>query len=86
MDVTTTAEAGLQDASDEQQFAYLQATGRVIFTYDDHFLRFHRSDDQHPGIVYCKHGTQTIGEVIRFQQPVSDCLAPVDIRGRIEYF
>jgi predicted nuclease of predicted toxin-antitoxin system len=86
IDVTTTAEAGLQDAPDEQQLAYLQATRRVIFTHDDDFLRFHHTGDEHPGIVYCKHGTRTIGEVIRFLQLVNDCLAPNDMRRRIEYF
>ncbi len=76
----------MQDAPDEQQLAYLQATRRVIFTLDDDFLRFHHTDDEHPGIVYCKHGTRTIGEVIRFLQLVNDCLAPNDMRRRIEYF
>ncbi len=41
--------------------------------------------DKHAGIVYCKHGTRTIGEVIRFLQLVNDCLVPHEMRGRIEY-
>jgi predicted nuclease of predicted toxin-antitoxin system len=57
VDVTTTAEAGLQDASDERQLEYIQATGRVIFTEDDDFLRIHSAGQSHPGIVYSKQGT-----------------------------
>jgi predicted nuclease of predicted toxin-antitoxin system len=86
VDVTTTAEAGLQDASDEQQSAYISQTGRVIFTHDDDFLRIHRSGEDHPGIVYSKHGTRSIGEIIRFLKLMNDCLEPEDMRGRVEYF
>ncbi len=86
VNVTTTAEAGLQDASDEQQLQYMLGTGRVIFTEDDDFLRIHNSGEDHPGMVYSKQGTRTIGEIIRFLQLMNDCLEPEDMRGRIEYF
>jgi predicted nuclease of predicted toxin-antitoxin system len=86
VNVTTTAEAGLQDASDDSQLAYLLATGRVIFTQDDDFLRIHPTGTSHPGIVYSKHGTHTIGDVIRFLQLMNDCLEPEDMWCRLEYF
>jgi predicted nuclease of predicted toxin-antitoxin system len=86
VDVTTTAEAGLQDASDEKQLEYIQATGRVIFTEDDDFLRIHDAGQSHPGIVYSKQGTRSIGEIVRFLLLMSDCLETDDLRGRIEYF
>jgi predicted nuclease of predicted toxin-antitoxin system len=86
VDVTTTSEAGLQDASDARQLAYLLASGRVIFTQDDDFLRIHQSGTAHPGIVFSKHGTRTIGEVIRFLQLMNDCLEPENMWCRIEYF
>jgi predicted nuclease of predicted toxin-antitoxin system len=86
IDVTTTAEVALQNASDEKQLEYMLNTGRVIFTQDDDFLRIHHSGQQHPGIVYTKHGAHTIGEVIRFLQLMNDCLEPADMRGRVEYF
>jgi predicted nuclease of predicted toxin-antitoxin system len=40
IDVTTTSQAGLMSASDEEQIAYGVAQGRVIFTQDRDFLRF----------------------------------------------
>jgi predicted nuclease of predicted toxin-antitoxin system len=86
VDVTTTAEAGLQDASDEKQLAYLLQTERVIFTHDDDFLRIHRSGKDHPGIVFSKQGTRSIGEVIRFLQLMNDCLEAKEMRRRVQYF
>jgi predicted nuclease of predicted toxin-antitoxin system len=86
VNVTTTAEAGLQDASDERQLAYLVASGRVFFTHDDDFLRVHRSGESHPGIVYSKQGTRSIGEVVRFLQLMNDCLGTEDMWCRLEYF
>src|SRR5215210_5022964 len=39
VDVTTTPEAGLLSAEDEEHIAYGVATGRVAFTQDEDFLR-----------------------------------------------
>ena len=41
IDVTTTPEAGLLGATDEEQAAYALPSGRVIFTQDRDFLRIH---------------------------------------------
>jgi predicted nuclease of predicted toxin-antitoxin system len=86
VDVTTTVEAGLQDASDERQLEYILTAGRVIFTQDDDFLRIHSSGQQHPGIVYSQQGARSIGEIIRFLQLMNDCLRPEEMRGRLEYY
>jgi len=86
VDVTTTAEVGLQNASDDSQLEYIESAGRVIVTQDDDFLRFHSAGQQHPGIIYSKHENRSVGEIIRFLQLVNDCLDPDDMRGRVEYF
>lgn len=86
VDVTTTAEVGLQDAPDDEQLEYLMQTGRVILTHDDDFLRIHSAGQSHPGIVYSKHGTRSIGDIIRFLQLMNDCLEPKDMWRRVEYF
>jgi uncharacterized protein with PIN domain len=52
IDVTTTHEAGLQDADDPDQIAYALATGRVIVTHDVGFLKRHAAGEQHTGIGY----------------------------------
>jgi predicted nuclease of predicted toxin-antitoxin system len=41
VDLTTTAEAGLTAASDEEQLAYARDAGRVLVTHDAGFLRLH---------------------------------------------
>jgi predicted nuclease of predicted toxin-antitoxin system len=86
IDVTTTAEAGLHDAGDDQQLTYMLQSGRIIFTQDEDFLQIHSSGQEHPGIVYSKQGTRSIGEIVRFLQLMSDCLQPEDMRRRVEYF
>jgi predicted nuclease of predicted toxin-antitoxin system len=86
IDVTTTAEAGLQDSGDDAQLAYQLKTRRVILTHDDDFLRIHSSGKAHPGIIYSRQGARSIGEIIRFMQLVNDCLEPEDMQNRVEYF
>ena len=85
-DVTTTAAAGLQDAPDDEQLAYMLDADREIFTQDEDFLRIHSSGQDHPGIIYAKQGTRSTGEIIRFLKLVNDCLDSEDMRGRVEYF
>ncbi len=84
--MTTTAEAGLQGAADKAHLAYAQAAGRVIFTQDDDFTRFHQASVKHAGIVYNRQGTRSIGEIIRFLELLSDCLDPADMSGQLDFF
>jgi predicted nuclease of predicted toxin-antitoxin system len=65
IDVTSTPEAGLLEATDEVQTAHTLSEGRVIFTQDEDFLAIHASGTPHPGIAYCKKNTRSIGEIIR---------------------
>jgi predicted nuclease of predicted toxin-antitoxin system len=51
-DVTTTSEAGLLGASDEQQLSYAHATRRVIVTRDADLLVLNSQGFPHCGIVY----------------------------------
>lgn len=52
VDVTTTAQAGLQDADDSRQLADAQETGRVLVTHDHGFVERHRRGEPHAGICY----------------------------------
>ena len=49
IDVTTTSEAGLIGATDEEQAADALSKGRVIFTQDRDFLRIHTAGFHMPG-------------------------------------
>ncbi|MBX9757485.1 MAG: DUF5615 family PIN-like protein, partial [Beijerinckiaceae bacterium] len=64
IDVSTTPEAKLTSASDEQHLAFASPLGRVIFTQDRDFLRLHAAGVPHAGIVYCDKGTRSIGEIV----------------------
>lgn len=86
IEVTTTAEANLQDASDNEHLAFALKEGRVLFTRDDDFPAMHHQGVEHAGMVYSKQGKRTIGEIIRFLEFLSQCLEPKDMYGRIEYF
>jgi hypothetical protein len=65
---------------------YIMKFGRVIFTQDDDFLRAASAGQRHPGIVYSKQGSRSIGETVRFLQLMNDCLEPEEMRDKIEYF
>lgn len=85
IDVTTTAEARLQDASDEQHVAYALESKRVIFTQDADFIRIHSRGELHAGIVYCKQGTRSIGEIVQFLELLSQCADHTEMMGRLEF-
>lgn len=85
IDVTTTPEAGLMGASDEEQLSFTLAQGRVIFTHDEDFLRLHQAGVAHAGVVYCHQGNRAIGEVIRTLALIWEWLEPEDMFGKVEF-
>ena len=64
VEVTTTADAGLLSAEDEDHIAYALETSRVVFTQDDDFLRLNAAGVEHGGIVFCAQRTRSIGRLI----------------------
>lgn len=85
VDVTTTREANLAGASDEEQIAYALAAGRVIFTSDSDYLRINALGRAHAGIAYCRHGTRSLGEIIEGLALIWEVYDPEEVAGRIEY-
>jgi Domain of unknown function (DUF5615) len=85
IDVTTTPEAGLIGATDEQQVAYALGTGRVIFTMDSDYLRLDASGASHAGITYCHQRSRSIGEIIDGLALIWEVYDPDEIAGRVEY-
>jgi len=84
VDVTTTLEAGLRAASDEEQLRYATAQGRVVFTHDADFLRLHKRRMAHAGIVYCHQGQYSVGEVVRRLTALAHRRRRTDIRNQVE--
>ena len=85
VDVTTTTDADLVGASDEDHLAFAMEHERVIVTHDPDFLRLHDVGSEHAGIVFCVRDKMSIGEIIRFLCLVHDALTPEEMAGQVEY-
>lgn len=85
IDVTTTAEAGLQDASDADHLAFALREGRGLFTQDHDFLRFHSIGVRHAGIVFCPQGSRSVGQMVACLELMHQCLDAEDMHNQVEY-
>ena len=85
IDVTTTADARLRGAADEDHIAFALPETRVIVTKVPDFLQLHRAGVPHAGIAFTEHGLRSIGQLLRGLMPLSDCLDPGDMINRVEF-
>jgi len=85
IDVTTTPEAGLLSAPDEEHVAFANREIRVIVTQDADFLRNAANDRTHFGIAYYPQGQRSFGDIIRHLAPMHDVMGDDEMRGRVEY-
>jgi hypothetical protein len=84
-DVTTTAEAGLLNADDAEQFAFAAHQDRVMVTFDADFTRMHAAGVEHAGIAFCPSRRRSVGQLIRRLQLISVNLGPHEMRNRLEF-
>ncbi len=85
IDVTTTYEAGLLAASDEDQLAHALHTGRVLVTRDHDFLAMASRGMPHAGIVYWPSSHERLGDVIHLLTLLWRIEATESMAGRIEF-
>jgi hypothetical protein len=85
IDVTTTHEAGLLGASDQEQATHALARDRVIVTQDEDFLALHASGVRHGGIAFCKQDSLSIGQMIRALVLIWEVYEPAEMVGRVEW-
>lgn len=85
VDVLTADEAGLRHAPDTEYLQQSRETGRVIVTYDRHFVGMHHHQVEHSGIVFFPRGRRSVGEVVTSLVLVHGVLAAEEMIGRIEY-
>ena len=85
IDVTTTVDAGLLHAQDDDHVAYGLAHGRVIFTQDKHFLGIHAAGTAHARIAYCHQQSRTIGQIIDGLVLIWELLEPHEMENRVEF-
>jgi predicted nuclease of predicted toxin-antitoxin system len=85
IDVSTTPEAGLLSATDEEQIALAASQNRILFTQDRDLLRLHAAGAQHPGIAYCGKDTKSIGAIIHGLVLIWEVLEPEEMANRVEF-
>lgn len=85
IDVTTTADVGLQGTTDEEHLAFARAERRLIVTHDDDYLRLHQRGIPHAGIAYCRQQTRSIGEMLRALILIWAVLAPEEMENHVEF-
>ena len=85
IDVSTSPEAGLLRATDEEQVAFAISQNRVLFTQDRDFLRMHAAGTLHAGIAYCGKNTKSIGAIIQGLVLIWEVLEPDEIANRVEF-
>src|SRR5688572_1610854 len=82
IDVTTSTEAGLRGATDDEQLAHSIQAGRVLVTHDKDFLRIAAINVRHAGIAYCPPSYRSIGHIILRLVQLSRTNGPADLEGR----
>jgi len=85
IDVSTTPELNLIQATDENQLDFARKEGRVLVTHDSDFLRLHDQGFSHSGIVYCKLGSRTIGQIIKSLLLIYEILEPDEMTNSVEF-
>lgn len=85
IDVTTATDANLIGRSDEDHLSFALSDGRVLFTHDPDLLRLHAGGASHAGIVFCRSGSRTIGEMTRLLCLIHDVLTPDEMSGEVEF-
>ena len=85
VDVTTTSEAHLMGAADEEQIAYAVAETRVIVTHDHDFLALAAGGMEHAGVCYCHQQKHSIGELLRALLVVNECCTQEEMHGQVEF-
>jgi uncharacterized protein with PIN domain len=85
VDVTTTHEAGLIGASDEDHLAFALAQKRVVVTHDDDFLRLVSGGAAHAGIVYSAPRHLTIGQTVHGLMRLWRKYSAENFYGRVEF-
>jgi predicted nuclease of predicted toxin-antitoxin system len=85
VDVTTTPEAGLLHAPDEEQLVFAIHHGRVVITQDADFLRILAAGREMPGIAFYSAQSRSIGEVIRDLLLIWEIYEPEEMSNRVEY-
>jgi hypothetical protein len=85
IDVTTTTDAGLAGARDDEHLAFALAQDRVMVTHDDDYLSLHAGGVTHAGIAFCRFAKYSIGQHLTLLILLHACYTSQEMHGRVEY-
>jgi hypothetical protein len=85
IDVTTSVEAGLLSAPDENQLAFGDREGRIVVTHDDDLLAIDRLGVTHAGIAFCHHESRSLGEIVAMLVLIWEVCEPDEMRNHVEF-
>jgi hypothetical protein len=85
IDVSTSADANLSGAEDEDHLRHALSQQRVIVTHDHDFLRLNAAGASHAGIAYCHQDKYSIGELLSLLLLMDACYTADDMAGHVEY-
>jgi len=85
IDVTTSLEAGLCAATDEDQLAYARLENRVFITRDSDFLRLHARRVEHGGIIFCNPRRRRPGNLLEEILVLAKNLSDEDWANHVEF-
>lgn len=85
IDLTTSAEMGLNGAPDHKQLEFARANQRVLVSHDADFLRLANQGVAHAGIVFCRLRTFSIGRVALALVALRRHRTAEEMIGRVEF-
>lgn len=85
VDVTTTIDADLAGAPDEEQLAYATSEGRVFVTRDVGFLAKHQSGLRHAGIAFCHSKQHNVGKLVLSLVLLWRVVTAEEMQGHVEF-
>jgi predicted nuclease of predicted toxin-antitoxin system len=85
IEVSTTPEAGLIGATDDEQLQYAIAHQRVLVTRDHDFYTLSATVEQHFGIVFARQGRRMIGPTVRGLANLHRTSTSEEFVNRIEF-
>jgi predicted nuclease of predicted toxin-antitoxin system len=83
--VTTTTDASLLGATDQQQLAYARAEERILFTQDQDCLALAAKGIEHSGIAYCDQNSRSIGQIVQGLKLIWEIYEPNEMVNRLEF-
>ena len=85
VEVSTTTEAGLLGAEDEDQLAHTLLERRVLVTHDPDLIELAHRDQAHAGIAYCDQERRSLRSIVRSLLLIWEVLSPDEMEGHVEY-